>query len=281
MKKPNLFLVGCPRCGTTTLYQLLNSHPEIYMSPVKGPNYFGEYPNRSFPRHHKNKKKYLSLYKNRKEKWLGDASHYFISKTAPKRIKKFNPNSKILIILRKPIDMVISHYKMGLISNDKKLKESLEERENEQVGFLKKRLNYTENVKRYLNVFGKENVKIILFSELKKNPNKIKKGVGDFLRINRDSFGEIYQSNPSKELKREWLKNIVISFHPKLRIFIKNLFPKKILGKMQKKLWDFSLGKEIKFDKKEIPKTLIEKNNLETKKLNKIIKENISHWIVK
>jgi hypothetical protein len=37
---PNFFIVGAPKAGTTALYHYLDQHPEIYMSPIKEPNYF-------------------------------------------------------------------------------------------------------------------------------------------------------------------------------------------------------------------------------------------------
>ena len=37
---PNFFIVGAPKAGTTSLYHYLDQHPDIYMSPVKEPNYF-------------------------------------------------------------------------------------------------------------------------------------------------------------------------------------------------------------------------------------------------
>ena len=40
MKVPNLFLVGAPKCGTTSLYMYLKQHPEIYMSGNKEPHFF-------------------------------------------------------------------------------------------------------------------------------------------------------------------------------------------------------------------------------------------------
>jgi hypothetical protein len=37
---PNFFIAGAPKSGTTSLYHYLGQHPEIYMSPIKEPNYF-------------------------------------------------------------------------------------------------------------------------------------------------------------------------------------------------------------------------------------------------
>ena len=39
-KLPNFFIVGAPKAGTTSLYHYLDQHPQIYMSPIKEPNYF-------------------------------------------------------------------------------------------------------------------------------------------------------------------------------------------------------------------------------------------------
>lgn len=38
--QPNFFIVGAPKAGTTSLYHYLRQHPQIYMSPIKEPNYF-------------------------------------------------------------------------------------------------------------------------------------------------------------------------------------------------------------------------------------------------
>ena len=40
MKQPNFFIVGAPKAGTTSLYTYLDQHPQVYMSPLKDPNFF-------------------------------------------------------------------------------------------------------------------------------------------------------------------------------------------------------------------------------------------------
>ena len=41
-RKVNLFIVGAPKCGTTSLYKYLSEHYEVFMSPVKEPNFFSD-----------------------------------------------------------------------------------------------------------------------------------------------------------------------------------------------------------------------------------------------
>ncbi|MCH9035408.1 MAG: sulfotransferase [Planctomycetes bacterium] len=41
MNKPDFFIVGAPKCGTTSLYEYLRQHPEVFMSRIKEPHFFG------------------------------------------------------------------------------------------------------------------------------------------------------------------------------------------------------------------------------------------------
>jgi len=126
IKKPNLFVVGVTRGGTTSLAEYLKQHPEIFVPEVKGIDFFGDIPHPSFPRYFRNEKNYFSLFKDVKnEKFLVDASHLFGLVRAPGRIKKFNANSKIIILLRNPVEIIESFYGQGSIPNDIPIAESI------------------------------------------------------------------------------------------------------------------------------------------------------------
>jgi hypothetical protein len=75
LKKPNLFIVGAPRCGTTTLWSQLKEHPEIFMS-------------------------------REKELYFFDSD--LRAKHAPTEIKSFSPEARIIIMLRNPLDVMYS-----------------------------------------------------------------------------------------------------------------------------------------------------------------------------
>jgi hypothetical protein len=63
---PNLFVVGIAKSGTTSLYQYLNAHPDVYMSPIKEPHYFSDIQPtgkmRSYIRVMRNREAYFSLF---------------------------------------------------------------------------------------------------------------------------------------------------------------------------------------------------------------------------
>jgi hypothetical protein len=109
MVKPDFFLVGAPKCGTTALFQYLCMHPSVYSPRIKEPNYFCE----DFPalRGPRTELDYLALYADAiaTDQCVGDASVvYMYSSVALQKIYDFNPAAKIIFMLRNPVDMVYS-----------------------------------------------------------------------------------------------------------------------------------------------------------------------------
>lgn len=125
--KPNLFLVGAMKAGSTALADMLATSYDIWMCPVKEPNHFCTdlYVGPKFVRLHETypyKKKfwisdrqdYLTLFPQRTEKYVGEVSPtYLNSRKAAAEIFKFNSDAKILVILRDPIERAYSEYQMN------------------------------------------------------------------------------------------------------------------------------------------------------------------------
>ena len=62
LNKPNLFIVGMPKCGTTSLYNSLRQHPDIFMSAFKEPHYFGKDLTRLNNLYFQKEEEYLKLF---------------------------------------------------------------------------------------------------------------------------------------------------------------------------------------------------------------------------
>ena len=99
---PNFFIVGAPRCGTTSLYEYLNHTPGIFMSKVKEPNYFSVSvtPKIKLSQLIQDKKQYLSLFKDVKDEIaIGEASvPYLWDPKAPLLIHEAIPDARIIMI---------------------------------------------------------------------------------------------------------------------------------------------------------------------------------------
>ena len=187
MTKPNFFIVGAPRSGTTSIYNYLKLIPEVFMSPVKEPGYFIPNDFRKFT-----EKEYYELFKDVKDETaIGEASAgYLASHEAALRIKKEIPNAKIIITLRDPVERTFSDYLNNLRTGN--VKETFEQdfhnfiSKKQDKSHLKKSIPvsmFFEQVKHYLNIFGEKNVKILIFEETIRDTKTAIKDILEFLEI--------------------------------------------------------------------------------------------------
>jgi hypothetical protein len=98
--KPNLFIVGAPKCGTTAWVEYLRSHPDVFFSTPKEPHFFSPDVQPTEVRF-ENIDEYLALFERTVAKVVGESSvRYLFSKVAAANIRAFNPEAKIIIFLR-------------------------------------------------------------------------------------------------------------------------------------------------------------------------------------
>ena len=119
-KRPNLYLVGAPKTGSTSLYSYLAEHPQIFMCADKEPHFFcsdlheqcKELHGKLIKFRYTSEPEYQSLFQGVKDELvIGEAStSYLYSSLAAEKIHGFNPNAKIIVLLRNPIDLMNSWY---------------------------------------------------------------------------------------------------------------------------------------------------------------------------
>lgn len=197
---PNFFLVGAPRCATTSLYTYLKQHPDIYLSVLKEPHFFSSDLTRP-PQATVDKEVYLDLFSDaRNEKCLGEGSVWYLeSATAPDEIRKFSPAARIIIMLRNPIDMACSLHGLYLRTGNEDLEDfeaALAAQQDRKRGegipattYFPEGLQYTEvakysaKVERYLRVFGQERVHTIIFDDFAEDTPRAYRRVLEFLDV--------------------------------------------------------------------------------------------------
>ena len=111
--KPNFFIIGAPKCGTTSLSVYLSEHREIVMSHPKEPHYFStDIENGRMT----DQSKYLACFSQDKTPIaVGDASTlYLYSKDAIQNILEFNPKAKFIVMLRNPTEVAFSFHQLAL-----------------------------------------------------------------------------------------------------------------------------------------------------------------------
>lgn len=169
--------VGGHKCASTWLHDMIVQHPEICAPKQKEPHFF----DRSHPMASED---YFSLWDNRGLKGEFTTS-YFLKRETLFRIKEHNPDIKLIVSLRNPVERMISHHKhwnrlRNLRSNDigKYVKST--------PGLLEGSL-YLNPMKNLFSLFPRENIFILTFDGITKRPLNVAKGVFDFLGVS-DGF---------------------------------------------------------------------------------------------
>lgn len=176
MRLPDFFLVGAPKAGTTSVYNYLSQHPEIFTPAVKEPHFFScpEVKDTYYEVPFVDEiDEYKSLFREASQtQKAGDFStSYLHHKKAAHRIKRMCPNARILIILRDPVERAISHYLMDVRDGYQRLPliECLKEKNNVDNRFYREYVDvgmYSSQIERYRDIFGGKKVKIFLFDNL-------------------------------------------------------------------------------------------------------------------
>lgn len=238
---PNFICPGAAKSGTTTLFELLNQHPDIFLPEVKETFFFwnSDYYNGS----EWYEKQYFDNVKN--EKIIGDITPldmYF--DYIPKRIHDtLGANIKILFILRNPAERAFSHYLMSVRQRfeSKSFEEAISLEENRLTnGELddKRHFSYTDRgfygkqIQNFLNYFSIENMHFVLFEEFVKRPEIITKEIFRFLHVEENiNINYRIHSNKGYTIKYIKLHNLLINVYNRYDL-INRIFPKKLKNKI-------------------------------------------------
>ena len=228
--KPNFFIVGAPKCGTTSLHEYLQHHPDVYMPYYKEPHFFGsDLDGSRFRQFRGRPEKYLKLFRDvRGEKRIGESSPWYLaSEQAAREIHSYDPQAKIIIMLRNPVDMMYSMWSQFRYSGNEQI-EDFEEAlaaENERrngkrirraahcvTGLYYRRMTrFAEQVGRYYDVFGKDQVMVIIFDDFRADTPGVYRAVLDFLGLDTSVKVDFGVRNPNKEVRLAWLQKLIIS----------------------------------------------------------------------
>lgn len=224
--KPNVLCVGFAKCGTTTLYDIMKQHPDIYLSGIKEPIYYGckelvenngfeWYQNRYYPKSC-DKKVIMEI-----NPILGR------SVPADQIYKDFGKNTKIIFLVRQPATRMYSEFKMNLVDGTcfTKPKDNLGKSTRELFDdWIKRNFylingkiilkgdyttkfcesgNYYLRIKDYIDTFGKDNVQVLFFENFIAHPEEVCSKVFDFIGVPfDDTINYNLHSNDGNRLPR-------------------------------------------------------------------------------
>jgi hypothetical protein len=310
---PHFFIVGTVKGGTTSLYNYLHQHPDIYMSPIKEPHFFstdinpdnfreqyrrmvmtsdamelsrdelnGRYRNTAFIR---DKEVYLQLFKEAgRNQVMGESStSYLISEVAASNIQKMIPDAKIIIMLRDPVKRAYSHYLMNYRSGSARgsFREEVEEDMNTQPkGWGITRLYvdhgfYFQQVKRYLDIFGSEQVKIILSEDMDADTMGVVQDTYRFLGVNPSHDGGFDERHNSATIPSSGFSRYILQQERLIRA-ASLMVPKAVRSFIYN---SFLTTKNIPALDKSMQKLLADLYREDVKKLQALTNFDLSGWL--
>jgi len=244
MIKPNLFIVGAAKSGTTAMNDFLNQHPDIFMAK-KELHFFGS--DLNINQSTLTEQEYLDFFKEGQGKKItGESSvWYLFSKKAAAEIKAFSSDAKIIIMLRNPVEMMRALHQQNIYDGNEDIAGfeeavlAVTDRKNgrrlpkspEHLSCLLylDAVKYYKQVKRYFDVFGKENVCVIIYDDFKSDNSEVYRYVLNFLQVDT-TFEPVYDIiNPYKEVGNIAVHQFIKHPPNKLREMVRMAIPYKPL----------------------------------------------------
>ena len=286
-KKPDFFVVGAAKSGTSSLFNYLAQHPSIFAPEIKEPHFFYNERCAGAPvLGEKDLGEYLRLYAGSPSGTrVGDAStSYLYAANAPREIRRLQDDARIIVILRDPTERAYSQYWNRVRDGNENLSfeealrvEAERKRDNWWHGFLYVETgHYTKQLSRYFDVFGRDNVQVHLFEDLHLNAGEVCRKVFSFLGV-----------DPTHEIEANRVYNR--SGPVRSRLLVKLLNARSIKETAAKVLpvtWKRSVGEGLRnANRKPVP-TMNSKTEKELRKvfeedtlaLERMIGRDLSEW---
>jgi hypothetical protein len=116
--KPNTFIIGAPKSGTTSLVHYLKRHPDVFFSNLKEPGFWAtDFPWLARRNALPTQDSYLELFRSAGQaRVVGEASTmYLISETAASNIVEFNAQARLIVMLRNPVEVARAYHMQKLL----------------------------------------------------------------------------------------------------------------------------------------------------------------------
>lgn len=200
--RPNFFIVGAPKCGTTALSEYLREHPLIFVSTPKEPGFFAtDLPGVQYT---SDLGDYERLFSSAEDQHLavGEGSPaYMISREAAGNIHDYAPDARIIVMLRDPMKMLVSYHSQLVYSlfEDRPLDEAWDLRDRRskgeaippgcrEPGLLQyaEVVDFLSQVQRFKKRFPPEQLLILFFEDLVADPAGVYERVLAFLEVPSD-----------------------------------------------------------------------------------------------
>lgn len=224
-RRPDFFIVGAFKCGTTALYAYLRQHPGVFMPFHKEPLFFGDDLTRRYGR--MSEADYRALFREaRPGQRVGEASSWYLySTTAAREIAAYAPGAQIIAMVRNPVDVMHAEHSQLRFNVEEDIAdfgEALDAEPARRRGerlppgplrpetlYYRHSVRFAEQLERYLDVFGADRVHVVVFDDFRDDTAATYRGVLEFLGVDPGFEPDLGVRNPNKQVRFPRLQRLV------------------------------------------------------------------------
>jgi hypothetical protein len=307
MKLPNFLIIGTAKSGTSSLYHYLVQHPQVFMCFPKEPTFFGHEGESGLfngpgdnDEHYRTRMitrfgAYAALFRGvKQEKAVGEASIFYLYlRKAPATIKKYVPHATMFAVLRNPADRAYSNY----LHLRRQMREPYtftraldEERARiannwnefwhyKSLGF------YYEQVKRYFETFGRQQVNIYLYEDLQKHPLSVMKNIFEILEIDTSFVPDVSRKYNVSFLPKNRAFGKLMSYAARVTVGSKKYLPKTQHWRVRKGLRFIDRAETLNRVPpppmpEDIRNVLLEDYREDILRLEELLQRDLSSWLI-
>lgn len=198
----DFMMIGAQKSGTTSIASQLEAHPEICFCKIKEPGFFHQ-----TPLWQTQLDEYHQLFSPENGQLCGEAStmYTFLPEwpDTPARLHDYNPNLKLIYVMRQPVDRIISHYTHNWVRNF--VTDAPEKVVLSDPTYVN-RSRYAVQIRPYIELFGRENILLLIFEEYVRDQIDSLQQIGAFLGIDSTSFLDADTEPKHKSVGETYLK---------------------------------------------------------------------------
>jgi hypothetical protein len=270
----------------------LDQHPEIYVSYAKEPHFFGS--DLNIRRTIRDLDAYSGLFNKGEGRLCGEGSTWYLySRKAAQEIYAFNPNARIIIMVRNPVDFMYSLHNQNVFTGDEVIEDFAEALQAEEARKQRENIpshciyqdalryteaaRFTDQIRRYFEVFGRENVHVIVFDDFIQDVARVYAGVLGFLGVCPDFQADLKVANPSKYIRNPSVRSFIRSDY--VRVVARTLLPHPV----RIKLYRMVDSANTRYQQRPpmdpaLRRRLQEQFAPEVARLGTLLERDLSHW---
>jgi Sulfotransferase domain len=295
-RRPDFFIVGAPKCGTTAMAEYLRQHPQIFMPMAKELHYFGS--DLAYFRRRPTPEEYMACFADAAEaRRVGEASvGYLYSEHAPAEILAFSPQASVIVMLRDPLDAIPARHAQRLFVGEEDIEDLEAALAAEPERELGRRVppacdipyalryvwtsRYASHVERYFEAFGRERVHVILYDELRDDTAAAYRETLRFLGCDPNFVPQFPVVNARKRARSRTFQRLIRTPPQPIRSFGFRLLSRPARVRLRRFLYRYN-SQPIKPQPMppELRARLRDELRPDVERLGRVLQRDLSHWL--